>query len=80
MAQILLENKAQLGQLLLARGVVSQEQIEKALVEQREKGHRKLLGEVLIELGFCTDNQIAAALAEAYGVPYAQVSPKICDA
>jgi len=80
MAQILLENKAQLGQLLLARGVVSPEQIEKALVEQREKGHRKLLGEVLIELGFCTDNQIAAALAEAYGVPYAQVSPKICDA
>ncbi|MEN6428852.1 MAG: ATPase, T2SS/T4P/T4SS family [Phycisphaerales bacterium] len=80
MAQILLENKAQLGQLLLARGVVSQEQIEKALAEQREKGHRKLLGEVLIELGFCTDNQIAAALAEAYGVPYAQVSPKVCDA
>ncbi len=80
MAQILLENKAQLGQLLLARGVVSEEQIEKALVEQREKGHRKLLGEVLIEMGFCTDNQIAAALAEAYGVPYAQVSPKICDA
>jgi len=80
MGPVLLENKMQLGQLLLARGVVSQEQIDRALVEQRDKGHRKLLGELLIEMGCCTENQIASALAEAYGVPYAQVSPKICDA
>jgi type IV pilus assembly protein PilB len=80
MSQILLENKMQLGQLLLARGVVSQEQIDRALAEQTDKGHRKLLGELLIEMGYCTENQIASALAEAYGVPYAQVSPKICDA
>jgi len=79
MSQILLENKAQLGQLLLAHGVVTQEQIERALAEQRDKGHRKLLGELLVEMGYCTENQIASALAEAYGVPYAQVSPKICD-
>ena len=79
MSQILLENKTQLGQLLLARGVVSQEQIDGALAEQHEKGHRKLLGELLVEMGHCTENQIASALAEAYGVPYAQVSPKICD-
>jgi type IV pilus assembly protein PilB len=80
MTQVLLENKTQLGQLLLARGVVTSEQIDKALAEQRDKGHRKLLGELLIEMGYCTENQIASALAEAYGVPYAQVNPKICDA
>ena len=79
MGQILLENKAQLGQLLLARGLVTDEQIETALAEQKDKGHRKLLGELLVEMGYCTDNQIASALAEAYGVPYAQISPKICD-
>ncbi len=79
MSQILLENRTQLGQLLLARGIVSQEQIDQALAEQRDKGHRKLLGELFVEMGYCTENQIAAALAEAYGVPYAQVSPKICD-
>jgi len=79
MAQIAVENKTQLGQLLLARGVVTSEQIEKALTEQKEKGHRKLLGELLVEMGYCTENQIASALAEAYGVPYAQVGPKICD-
>ncbi len=79
MAQIATENKMQLGQLLQARGVVSEEQLEKALSEQKEKGHRKLLGELLVEMGYCSENQIASALAEAYGVPYAQVGPKICD-
>ena len=79
MTQIEVENKAQLGQLLLARGLVTPEQIDKALTEQQDKGHRKLLGELLVEMGFCTENQIASALAEAYGVPYAQVGPKLCD-
>ncbi len=74
------ENKLQLGQLLKNQGVVTPEQIEAALVEQKEKGHRKLLGEVLVEMGFCTDNQVSSALAEAYGVPYAQMNPKLCDA
>jgi len=80
MSQIALENKTQLGQLLLARGIVTAEQIEKALAEQKDKGHRKLLGELLVEMNYCTENQIASALAQGYGVPYAQVSPKICDA
>ncbi len=79
MSQIAVENKMQLGQLLLARGVVTAEQIEKALKEQKESGHNKLLGELLVEMGYCTENQIASALAEAYEVPYAQISPKICD-
>jgi len=79
MSQIAIENKMQLGQLLQARGIVTAEQIEKALTEQKEKGHRKLLGELLVEMNYCTENQIASALAEAYGVPYAQVGPKICD-
>jgi type IV pilus assembly protein PilB len=79
MSQIAVENKLQLGQLLLSRGIVTAEQIETALMEQNEKGHRKLLGELLVEMGFCTENQIASALAQGYGVPYAQVGPKLCD-
>ncbi|MHC4356554.1 MAG: GspE/PulE family protein, partial [Planctomycetota bacterium] len=79
MSQIAVENKTQLGQLLLERNIVTAEQIETALAEQKEKGHRKLLGELLVEMGYCTENQIASALARAYGVPYAQVGPKICD-
>ncbi len=79
MGKTVVEKKMQLGQLLLARGVVTEDQIEKALAEQSDKGHRKLLGELLVEMNYCTENQIASALAEAYEVPYAAVSPKICD-
>ena len=80
MRQATTEKSTQLGKLLEARGVVTAEQIEQVLAEQKEKGHRKLLGELLVEKGYCTENQIASALASSYGVPYAQVSPKICDA
>jgi len=80
MSRIAVENKMQLGQLLQARGVVTSEQIDMALQEQKANGHRKLLGELLVEMNYCTENQIASALAEAYAVPYAQVSPKLCDA
>ena len=79
MGPVAVENKMQLGQLLLARGIVTPEQINRALTEQKEKGHRKLLGELLVEMNYCTENQIASALAEAYGVPYAQIGPKLCD-
>lgn len=69
-----------LGQLLIDSGVVTVEQLDIALEEQRRCNHQKLLGEILVESGACTDDQITEALAIAYGVPYARVSPKIADA
>src|SRR4051812_29113347 len=68
-----------LGQLLLDRGLVKPEQLERALEEQRRSNHQKLLGEVLVELRFCSEDQITEALAQAYGVPYARISPRIAD-
>ena len=57
-----------LGQLLLDSGLVSTEQLDHALEEQKKGNHQKLLGELLVELNFCTDDQITEALAGAYGV------------
>jgi type IV pilus assembly protein PilB len=68
-----------LGQLLISRGIVTQENLDRALEEQKRSNHQKLLGEVLIELRFCSEDQITEALAEAYGVPYARISPKVTD-
>ena len=68
-----------LGQLLQAAGLVSAEQVARALEEQRLSQHQKLLGEILVELRFCTEDQIIEALARAYGVPYARVSPRVAD-
>ena len=68
-----------LGHFLLTRGVVKQEHLDSALEEQRLSNHQKLLGELLVENSFCTEDQITEALAEAYDVPYARVSPRIAD-
>ncbi len=80
MSETATEKKLQLGQVLQDRGLVTEEQIQQALGLQKEGGHQKLLGELLVELGHCTENQIASALAHAYGVPYATITLKICDA
>src|SRR5438876_4758536 len=71
--------KKPLGQLLLAKGLISQEQLDRALDEQRRSNHQKLLGEILVELRICTEDQITEALAQNYGVPYARVSPRVAD-
>ena len=68
-----------LGQLLQDRGLITEEQIGEALSFQKEQGHKKLLGELLVEMQFVTEEQVAETLAEAYGVPYAHVSPKLAD-
>lgn len=68
-----------LGQLLMAKGLLRPEDLDRALEEQKRSNHQKLLGEVLVELGFCSEDQIVEALAQAYGVPYARVSPRIAD-
>ena len=48
--------RMRLGDLLIARGRINQEQLEEALKAQRFHGRR--FGEVLVELGYCTDNDI----------------------
>ncbi len=55
-----------LGQLLKARGVVREGQIQEALGEQRK--HGGLIGQHLIALGHCTSADVAGALAEQAGL------------
>src|SRR5580700_11270272 len=68
-----------LGQLLLAKGLIQPDQLTRALEEQRLTNHQKLLGEILVDLKICTEDQITEALAHGYGVPYSRISPKIAD-
>ena len=68
------------GDLLVDRGIVTAEQIDAALAWQKKQpGLRKLLGEVLVEMGFVSEEQVMEALAQAYGVPFARVNPKLVD-
>jgi type IV pilus assembly protein PilB len=58
----------QLGELLLERSVINREQLEKALTLQKDKGG--LIGEILVELGFAKEEEIAHVLTAQYGFPY----------
>jgi type IV pilus assembly protein PilB len=67
------------GDMLLEKGILSSEELEQALAYQKDRGHEKLLGEVLVELDMVTQEQIMEVLAAAYQVPYARVSQQIAD-
>ena len=60
--------KKQLGELLIERNVIDQSQLDKALALQKEKGG--LLGEILVQLGYAKEEDIAQALTAQYGFPY----------
>ncbi len=49
------------GEKLLAAGVITQEQLDQALAKAKETGGR--VGDVAVELGFVTREQVEAALS-----------------
>lgn len=57
-----------LGELLIERGVINNEQLNIALDHQ--KSHGQLLGEALVDLNFATEKDIAQAITSQYGFPY----------
>ena len=58
----------QLGELLVERGIINDQQLEKALSVQKDRGG--LIGELLVELGFIKEEDIAQSLTAQYGFPY----------
>jgi type IV pilus assembly protein PilB len=68
-----------LGTLLLDRGYLSLEVLQKALTQQQGSTEGKLLGEILVDLNVCTEEQIVECLAAEYGVPYAKLETRLYD-
>ena len=61
-----------IGEILLGRGVINRKELEKALTHQKEHGGQ--LGQILIQLGFITEDEVALALTAQYGFPYLPLS------
>ena len=57
-----------IGEVLLERGVITQKELDRALAHQQQ--HGGLMGQVLIRLGFVTEEGVALALTAQYGFPY----------
>ena len=56
---------SRIGELLVAKGVVSEDQVRVALTEQKRRPER--LDRVLVRLGFATEGVIRDVLAGALG-------------
>ncbi|MEK7448341.1 MAG: hypothetical protein AAB019_02535 [Planctomycetota bacterium] len=68
MANISKITKKRLGEILIAEGLIHDNQVQEALAEQQKSG--LLLGEALIKLGYVTELDIAGALSTQMGLPY----------
>ncbi len=58
----------QLGQLLVERGLIDKKQLQIALDIQKKEG--QLIGQILVRLGFVSEEDIVEALTTQYGYPY----------
>ncbi|MFZ5644801.1 MAG: GspE/PulE family protein [Bacillota bacterium] len=65
------QGKSLLGLRLVESGVITPEQLESALRFQSEDSSQKgLLGDILVRLGYCTEEDVARALAQRDGKKY----------
>src|SRR5262245_20390336 len=56
-----------LGQILREQGSLNQKQIDAALAHQKTGG--RLLGDIVIDLRYCTPTQVLGALSAQTGIP-----------
>jgi hypothetical protein len=70
----ILNNKQQLGKLLIGRGIIQQEQLETSLFYQRRINCR--LGEALIALGFIDEAILYSTLAAQQNIAYYELDTK----
>jgi hypothetical protein len=60
--------RKKIGELLIERGVITEQHLESALQEQRMKGG--YISQYLISMGFATEIDIASCLSSQYGFAY----------
>ncbi len=62
-----------LGDILVDRGLLTQEQLEEAL--QMQRATRTMLGDILLERGWIDKTQVGQALAQQFEVPFHAIDP-----
>lgn len=60
--------KKRLGEILIEDGVLSPESLEEALNHQKKEGG--LIGQILIRLGYVTEEELIAAVGKQLRIPY----------
>ena len=66
------KQRQMLGELLLERGLISAENLDRALAEQKRTG--EFIGTTLIRLGLLANERLLPVLAEQIGMPYVRLA------
>jgi type IV pilus assembly protein PilB len=67
MAQVKLGQRRRLGDLLVAEGLITEDQLAQALAQQKETGDK--LGSTLVRLGLINEEQLIGFLSRQYRIP-----------
>src|SRR5687768_17974495 len=63
-----MSGRVRLGELLVTANIISREQLDQALLLQRESGQK--LGKVLVDRGFVSKTQVTQILSQQLSVPW----------
>jgi hypothetical protein len=63
-----------LGEILIDRKLISQEDLDRALELQKERGEK--IGKVLVDLGFVAARDVLGALSDQLGVPVVTIDER----
>lgn len=69
--------KGRLGEILIERGLITEEQLQEALEQQKQS--RELIGQVLIKLGYVHERDVLEALGEQLGLPVVTLTEHSVD-
>ena len=71
------EPTRRIGEILIARHLITPQQLEQALSQQRST--KEFLGAILIRMGLIKPDTLLATLSEQFGIPQETVSPDRID-
>jgi type IV pilus assembly protein PilB len=69
--------KKRIGEMLVAGGMIKEAQLTRALDEQKKRGGK--IGEILVDLGFVNEHNLATFLARQLHIPYIEIAKQLVD-
>lgn len=76
------EQRSFLGSQLIKLGKITEEQLNEALLQQKmleEQGNKGMLGQILVDMGYCTQEDVAHAMAMKSGSAFFTLSSRPID-
>jgi hypothetical protein len=69
--------KKRLGEMLVAGGLIKEDQLKRALEEQKKRGGK--VGEILVDMGFINEHNLATFLGRQLRIPYIEIEKQLVD-